>query len=34
MTVEGRDPTPEELVDQLRRYHGKSPVKYDRTFVS
>jgi len=30
VTIEGRDPTPEELVDQLQRYHGKSPVKYDR----
>jgi len=30
MTIEGRDPTPEELADQLRKYHGKSPVKYDR----
>lgn len=30
MTIEGRDPTPEELVDQLAKYHGKSPVKYDR----
>lgn len=30
MTIEGRDPTPEELVDQLKHYHGKSPVKYDR----
>lgn len=30
MTVEGRDPTPEELVDQLARHHGKSAAKYDR----
>lgn len=30
MTSGTHDPTPEELVDQLSRYHGKSPVKYDR----